>query len=268
MTSPPTARPGSTSEPPEPVVPTAAIGTTADDERVLNVAVLETLGVDLPRTARILDFGCGAGRTVKALRTMGFVDVHGYDVGDGRTLLSSDRDHITTGTLLDLRLPFSDDTFDLVISDQVFEHVQDQVRAFEELFRITRPGGHALHIIPARYAPIEGHVFVPFGGALQHRWWYKLWALAGIRNEWQKGLSADETADDNAFFVTEATRYVTTSCYRVVWKRIGFEYRFAEQEFFDGHRRRTMRVIGRLGRPAMSLYRTFRSRVVYLRKPA
>ena len=43
-----------------------------------------------------------------------------------------------------------------MISDQVFEHVQDQVRAFEELLRITRPGGHGLHIIPARYAPIRG----------------------------------------------------------------------------------------------------------------
>jgi SAM-dependent methyltransferase len=252
-------------------VSTAAVDTVPtdeDDERILNLAVLNTLGVDLPRTAKILDFGCGAGRTVTALRAMGFVNALGYDVGDGRTLLSTDRDHITTGTLLDLRLPYPDNTFDLIISDQVFEHVQDQVRAFEELFRITRPGGHALHIIPARYAPIEGHIFVPFGGVFQHHWWYKLWALAGIRNKWQAGFTADETADHNAFFATEATRYVPTSCYRVVWTKIGFEHRFAEQEFFDGHLRSSMRMFGRLGRPAMWLYRTFRSRIVYLRKPA
>ncbi|MGY1685905.1 class I SAM-dependent methyltransferase [Geodermatophilus sp. SYSU D00867] len=252
-------------------MPTAAVDTVptgATGERVLNLAVLDTLGVDLPSTARILDFGCGAGRTVRDLRAMGFVNASGYDVGDGRSLVGTDREHITTGTLLDLRLPYPDDTFDLVISDQVFEHVQDQARAFEELFRITRPGGHALHVIPARYAPIEGHMFVPFGGVLQHRWWYKLWALAGIRNGWQAGLSADETADHNALFATESTRYVATSCYRVLWREIGYEYRFAEQEFFDGHVRPSMRVIGRLGRPAMWLYRTFRSRIVYLHKPA
>ena len=39
------------------------------DERILNLAVLTTLGVDLPKTAKILDFGCGAGETLKALRS-------------------------------------------------------------------------------------------------------------------------------------------------------------------------------------------------------
>ena len=118
-----------------------------------------------------------------------------------------------------------------------------------------------------RYAPIEGHILVPFGGVFQHRWWYKLWASLGIRNRFQAGLSADETADHNAFFVSEATRYISTSCYRVIFRGVGFQYRFAEQEFFGSHERPSMRAIGKLGSPAMQLYRTFRSRIVYLRKP-
>lgn len=109
------------------------------------------LGVDLPETAKILDIGCRAGRTVRALRARGFVNTYGYDVGDGRTLVGAERDHIKVGSLLDLRLPYEDNTFDLVISDQVCEHVQDQVRAFEKLLRFTRPGGHGLHIIPATH---------------------------------------------------------------------------------------------------------------------
>jgi hypothetical protein len=115
--------------------------------------------------------------------------------------------------------------------------------------------------------PIEGHIRVPFGGVIQHRWWYKLWALLGIRNKHQQGLSADETADHNAYFVTDATRYIATSCYRVMWQQIGWQYRFAEQQFFDSHPRPSMRMIGKLGWPAMVLYRTFRSRIVQLRKP-
>jgi hypothetical protein len=108
---------------------------------------------------------------------------------------------------------------------------------------------------------------VPFGGVFQHRWWYKLWASFGIRNRFQAGLSAGETADYNAFFMSEATRYITTSCYRVIFREVGFQYRFAEQEFFDSHDRPSMRAIGKLGSPAMRLYRIFRSRIVYLRKP-
>jgi SAM-dependent methyltransferase len=237
-----------------------------NDERILNLAVLTTLGIHLPKTAKILDFGCGAGNTVRRLHSLGYANAQGYDVIES-SRLGPDRDHITLGTVLDLRLPYADNTFDLVISNQVFEHVQDQFQVFSELHRITRAGGHGLHIIPARYAPIEGHIYVPFGGVFQHRWWYKLWALLGVRNEDQKEFSADETADWNAYFATAGTRYVSTSCYRVVWKRIGFEYRFVEQEFFDGHVRSSMRMIGRLGQPAMWLYRTFRSRIVYLRKP-
>jgi SAM-dependent methyltransferase len=236
--------------------------------RLLELTVLKALGLEPPKSARILDFGCGAGRTLRSLRALGYANTFGYDVGDGRNLLGVDRNNITVGSLLNLKLPYEDNTFDLVTSDQVFEHVQDQVRVFQELWRITKPGGLGLHVIPARYMPIEGHIFVPFGGVIQHRWWYKLWALLGIRNQFQKGLSADEVADHNAYFVTDATRYVATSCYRVMWKQIGFQYRFAEQEFFDSHARASMRMIGKLRWPAMVLYRTFRSRVVLLRKPA
>jgi SAM-dependent methyltransferase len=235
--------------------------------RLIELTILNALGVELPKSANILDFGCGAGRTIRSLRALGYANTFGYDVGDGRNLLGIEREHISVGSLLHLKLPYEDNTFDLVTSDQVFEHVQDQVRAFQELWRITKPGGHGMHLIPARYMPIEGHIHVPFGGVIQHRWWYKLWALLGIRNKYQAGLSADEVADHNAYFVTDATRYIATSCYRVMWKQIGWEYRFAEQQFFDSHPRSSMRMIGKLGWPAMVLYRTFRSRIVHLRKP-
>jgi SAM-dependent methyltransferase len=240
-------------------------------QRVIELDVLTALGIELPKTARILDFGCGYCRTLKSLRALGYTNTYGYDVEDtraGRTRIGTDQgENISVGSLLDLRLPYADNMFDLVISDQVFEHVQDQGRVFRELLRITKPGGHGLHIIPARYMPIEGHIYVPFGGVFQHRWWYKLWASLGLRNKWQAGLSADEIADDNAYFVTDATRYIATSCYRVMWKKIGFEYRFVEQQFFDTHARTSMRMIGKLGRPAMGLYRIFRSRIVHMRKP-
>ena len=35
-----------------------------DSASGIHLAVLSTLGVDLPETAKILDFGCGAGGTV------------------------------------------------------------------------------------------------------------------------------------------------------------------------------------------------------------
>lgn len=46
------------------------------------------------------------------------------------------------------RLSFSSDSFDLVISNEVLEHVPDADLAFCEMFRILRPGGSGIITIP------------------------------------------------------------------------------------------------------------------------
>lgn len=60
-----------------------------------------------------------------------------------------------------------------------------------------------------------------------------------------------------------ATRYISTSCYRVMWRRSAS----STSSWSDSHVRPSMRMIGGLSRPAMCLDRTLRSRVVHLRKP-
>ena len=39
--------------------------------RLIELTVLNALGVELPKSAKILDFGCGAGRTIGSLRALG-----------------------------------------------------------------------------------------------------------------------------------------------------------------------------------------------------
>ncbi len=233
-------------------------------------AILEKAGFQFTKNARILDYGCGAGQTVYALLDAGYSNTAGFDLKDYLELRDpADRKHFFIGDTGTSRLPFADDSLDMITSDQVLEHVQDQVLWLREMHRVLRPGGIAFHEFPARYRPKEDHIFVPFGGVIAHRWWYKLWALAGIRNEFQKGLSADETADRNAFYFVEGLRYVPNSLYRVVWERIGFDYRFLEQELFTTSAKQLTRGIGRLNGilPVPGwLYRTFRSRIVMLRK--
>ena len=50
------------------------------------------------------------------------------------------------------RLPFAADTFDLLVSHEVFEHIQDVPAAVLELRRVLRPGGLAyvnIHLFPS-----------------------------------------------------------------------------------------------------------------------
>lgn len=139
-----------------------------------------------------------------------------------------------------------------------------------ELYRVMRPNECAIHIFPARYSLLEPHIYVPFGGVLTHRWWYKPWALLGVRNEYQKGLSADEIADRNAYYFVEGLNYVPNSCYEVVWRSLGYEYKWIDQENFDTSERALVRMVGKLNRvlPFIGwLNRSFHTRRVLLRKP-
>ena len=42
-------------------------------------------------------------------------------------------------------LPYHNDTFDVIISDQVIEHIEDPQKAFRESYRILKKGGISIH---------------------------------------------------------------------------------------------------------------------------
>jgi SAM-dependent methyltransferase len=46
------------------------------------------------------------------------------------------------------QLTYADASFDLVTSTEVFEHVPDDRRAFAEVHRVLRPGGHVVFTVP------------------------------------------------------------------------------------------------------------------------
>jgi SAM-dependent methyltransferase len=49
------------------------------------------------------------------------------------------------------RLTFADATFDLIVSEDVFEHVPDYARGFREVFRVLKPGGYHVFSIPYHF---------------------------------------------------------------------------------------------------------------------
>jgi len=55
------------------------------------------------------------------------------------------------------QLPYPDDFFDLVVSNQVLEHVRDLAQVLAEVYRVTRTGGASYHWIPNYGYPYEGH---------------------------------------------------------------------------------------------------------------
>jgi SAM-dependent methyltransferase len=118
------------------------------------------------RRLRVLDFGCGTGQTVRLLREAGF-DCLGADVfyegGDYR-----DPDlaaFLEQGTIRQIseagELPFENDSFDLIISNMVLEHVGDLRQALAEMGRVLRPDGLMRHHFPSLEVLREGHIGLP-----------------------------------------------------------------------------------------------------------
>lgn len=114
-----------------------------------------------PSSVRVLDVGCGRGDTVAWLVDQGFnafgLEVRPEYIANGVDYLGPDRLRLLSGA----KYPFPDAYFDIVMSDQVFEHVADLGPLAREVARTTKRGGVGLHIFPAKWSFVEPHLLAP-----------------------------------------------------------------------------------------------------------
>jgi SAM-dependent methyltransferase len=112
---------------------------------------------------RILDIGCGIGTYVRRLRDFS-PEVYGIDIAMHRltqgaaqvpNLLAAVGEH----------LPFAGASFDVVLLNEVIEHVANDRATLLEAMRVLRRGGHVVIYAPNRLYPFETH-----GVYLGHRY--------------------------------------------------------------------------------------------------
>ena len=109
----------------------------------------------LPRPARVLDAGCGSGRNMVELARLGpvtGVELSRTSVSLARARLLGD---VIEGSVLDM--PFDSDSFDLAVSLDVIEHLEEDLEALRELRRVVAPGGFLLVTVPAYGWLWSGH---------------------------------------------------------------------------------------------------------------
>jgi SAM-dependent methyltransferase len=205
------------------------------------VKILRSVGMPVGIDTRVLDLGCGAGQMVKAARDKGF-DFHGSGMGLRDAHSTADATLIDQGVLREIpaggyRLPFDDAYFDAVVSDMVFEHVMDYPTTLREIHRVLKPGGAFLHIFAPRWQPVEPHIFVPLANFFHARWWLRLWAFLGIRNEFQKTLSASETVEANVKFLKTRTNYLSKGELLRLFSVNYTDVRFVEDAFLKNSAR-------------------------------
>ena len=109
----------------------------------------------LPPDARVLDAGCGSGRTLQELVDYGTVS--GIELNADAATLARGRElgEVRVGRLE--QLPWDEASFDLITCLDVIEHVPDDVAALAELWRVCCPGGWLLVTVPAYQALWSQH---------------------------------------------------------------------------------------------------------------
>lgn len=107
------------------------------------------------RNAAILVAGMGVGAYASHLLADS-PQVVGFDIEPDRVREARLRvplSHVAAAE----HLPYPDGTFDLILSHEVLEHVQDDRAALAEMARVLKPGGRAAIFVPNRWYPFETH---------------------------------------------------------------------------------------------------------------
>jgi SAM-dependent methyltransferase len=123
-------------------------------DRVIDGLELGAGGVGGP-PLKILDAGCGSGRNMIELAQLG--QVTGVELSGPSVAKARERGcgEVIEGSVLEM--PFADASFDLAVSLDVIEHLEDDLGALRELRRAVAPGGALLLTVPAYQWLWSGH---------------------------------------------------------------------------------------------------------------
>jgi len=241
---------------------------------------------DLSRKAlRLLDLGCGDGsllaflqRNLPSINPEVQPELYGFDIHDHGVQQEGFLEKAVE--MLAVRCPavpwsermasasaespwpYPDGFFDVILSNQVLEHVADHDRLFAEMSRTLKPGGYAAHLFPLRHYLYEGHLLLP----LAHRiadfdllrsyitWMSRLGFGKYRAHRAATGVSLAEYAERHADYIHHFTNYLTREAALRLGKkhrlRVSFRY---TREFY------TSKLRALLGLPPRFLYGTRRS---------
>jgi SAM-dependent methyltransferase len=103
----------------------------------------------------VLENGCGVGMYVQKLSGFG-----GRVIGLEYDLERATEAGLNSKEIVNAAgefIPLPASTFDLILSHEVIEHVQDDRAAISEMIRVLKPGGRAVIFCPNRGYPYETH---------------------------------------------------------------------------------------------------------------
>ncbi len=119
----------------------------------LTIALVQQAVAPLQRAPRILDLGCGLGFITEAVRrAVPGGEFTGLD--HSVTAIQYAHEHWSDidFAVADARdAPYAREYFDVVICNNLWEHLPDPLRLLERVYQILKPAGHVVLSTPSRY---------------------------------------------------------------------------------------------------------------------
>lgn len=140
--------------------------------RVVRSIIADFVGDEAHRlsgTPRLLDVGCWDGdataryRDIIAARVGGGCDAAGIEIFDGPAKAAEARGVMVARIDLEMgKFPFEDDSFDIVVCNQVLEHLKNIWWTLSEIYRCLKPGGTLIVSVP-NLASLHNRILLAFG---------------------------------------------------------------------------------------------------------
>jgi 2-polyprenyl-3-methyl-5-hydroxy-6-metoxy-1,4-benzoquinol methylase len=102
-----------------------------------------------PTTKRVLDVGCGAGSFGKVLKESGVQEVWGIEYSkDAASIASKKLDKVIQGDIIDALSELPDGYFDVIVFNDVLEHLVDPYTVLSSLKKVLNKQGMVVASIP------------------------------------------------------------------------------------------------------------------------
>lgn len=105
----------------------------------------------------LLDIGTGSGHIIQIIARE-CKSATSVNINDERVVTEGYKFYKVN----DVNLPFANESFDVVVSNQVIEHIPPQDVHIKEIHRVLKKGGIAYIATPSKFTLIEPHFKLPF----------------------------------------------------------------------------------------------------------